>query len=113
MSRPTPLIARRTQIYATSDERKKRNREAQAAFRERRVEYVKQLENTIKIYNEMLQNLQLSHQHATRQYLTLSYENRILENALLAKGLPHELTHNLFVRGLIFCRNRRPGRIAY
>ncbi|KAI2359354.1 hypothetical protein LOY91_006845, partial [Ophidiomyces ophidiicola] len=34
----------RKPIYATSEERKQRNRQAQAAFRERRSEYIKQLE---------------------------------------------------------------------
>jgi hypothetical protein len=32
----------------TSEERKQRNRQAQAAFRERRTEYIRQLETTIK-----------------------------------------------------------------
>ena len=48
------------QIYATSEERKQRNRQAQAAFRERRTEYIKQLETTIKQQDEQLHNLQQS-----------------------------------------------------
>ena len=52
------------QIYATSEERKQRNRQAQAAFRERRTEYIKQLEATIKQNEETLSTLQQSHRSA-------------------------------------------------
>ncbi|KAI9750011.1 MAG: hypothetical protein M4579_006642, partial [Chaenotheca gracillima] len=44
----------RKPIYATSEERKQRNRQAQAAFRERRTEYIKQLETTIKHHEDTL-----------------------------------------------------------
>lgn len=74
------------QIYATSEERKQRNRQAQAAFRERRTEYIKQLESTIKIHEENLQNLQQSHRSAADECLMLRYKNSLLERILLEKG---------------------------
>ena len=75
------------QIYATSEERKQRNRQAQAAFRERRTEYIKQLETTIKRHEEQLQNLQQSHRSAADECLMLRYKNSLLERILLEKGL--------------------------
>ena len=76
----------RRQIYATSEERKQRNRQAQAAFRERRTEYIKQLETTIKHQDESLQNLQQSHRSAADECLMLRYKNSLLERILLEKG---------------------------
>ena len=77
---------RLAQIYATSEERKQRNRQAQAAFRERRTEYIKQLENTIKLNEETLQSLQQSHRSAADECLMLRYKNSLLERILLEKG---------------------------
>ena len=76
----------RGQIYATSEERKQRNRQAQAAFRERRTEYIKQLETTIKQQDETLQNLQQNHRSAADECLMLRYKNSLLERILLEKG---------------------------
>jgi hypothetical protein len=73
-------------IYATSEERKQRNRQAQAAFRERRTEYIKQLETTIKHHEETLQTLQQSHRSAADECLMLRYKNSLLERILLEKG---------------------------
>lgn len=78
---------RLAQIYATSEERKQRNRQAQAAFRERRTEYIKQLENTIKLNEETLQSLQQSHRSAADECLMLRYKNSLLERILLEKGI--------------------------
>lgn len=75
------------QIYATSEERKQRNRQAQAAFRERRTEYIKQLEQTIQQHEENLANLQQSHRTAADECLMLRYKNSLLERILLEKGL--------------------------
>ncbi|KAI4139063.1 MAG: hypothetical protein LQ341_004380 [Variospora aurantia] len=75
-----------SQIYATSEERKQRNRQAQAAFRERRTEYIKQLETTIKQHEDSLQTLQQSHRHAADECLMLRYKNSLLERILLEKG---------------------------
>lgn len=75
------------QIYATSEERKQRNRQAQAAFRERRTEYIKQLEATIKQNEETLSTLQQSHRSAADECLMLRYKNSLLERILLEKGI--------------------------
>ncbi|KAL7772531.1 hypothetical protein CFE70_002490 [Pyrenophora teres f. teres 0-1] len=77
----------RKPIYATSEERKQRNRQAQAAFRERRTEYIKQLESTIKHHEDTLQNLQNSHRTAADECLMLRYKNSLLERILLEKGI--------------------------
>lgn len=75
-----------SKIYATSEERKQRNRQAQAAFRERRTEYIKQLETTIKDHVDSLQSLQQSHRSAADECLMLRYKNSLLERILLEKG---------------------------
>ncbi|KAJ5773981.1 hypothetical protein N7457_008877 [Penicillium paradoxum] len=77
----------RKPIYATSEERKQRNRQAQAAFRERRTEYIRQLETTIKRNEESLQSLQQSHRTAADECLMLRYKNSLLERILLEKGI--------------------------
>ncbi|KAI9794555.1 MAG: hypothetical protein M1816_004442 [Peltula sp. TS41687] len=77
----------RKPIYATSEERKQRNRQAQAAFRERRTEYIKQLETTIKHHEDALQSLQQSHRTAADECLMLRYKNSLLERILLEKGI--------------------------
>ncbi|KAK3197511.1 hypothetical protein GRF29_216g413566 [Pseudopithomyces chartarum] len=83
---PTMTLTPR-KIYATSEERKQRNRQAQAAFRERRTEYIKQLESTIKHHEDTLQNLQQSHRSAADECLMLRYKNSLLERILLEKGI--------------------------
>jgi hypothetical protein len=75
-----------SQIYATSEERKQRNRQAQAAFRERRTEYIKHLEATIKNHEETLASLQQSHRSAADECLMLRYKNSLLERILIEKG---------------------------
>ncbi|PIB01175.1 hypothetical protein CB0940_01671 [Cercospora beticola] len=77
----------RKPIYATSEERKQRNRQAQAAFRERRTEYIKQLEATIKANEENLGGLQQQHRQAADECLMLRYKNSLLERILLEKGI--------------------------
>ena len=62
------------------------NRQAQAAFRERRTEYIRQLETTIKRNEESLQSLQQSHRSAADECLMLRYKNSLLERILLEKG---------------------------
>lgn len=75
-----------SQIYATTEERKQRNRQAQAAFRERRTEYIKQLEITIKQNEEQLQTLQANHRTAADECLMLRYKNSLLERILVENG---------------------------
>lgn len=77
----------RKPIYATSEERKQRNRQAQAAFRERRTEYIKQLEETIRVHEANLHNLQTAHRSAADECLMLRYKNSLLERILLEKGI--------------------------
>ncbi|KAG9234254.1 hypothetical protein BJ875DRAFT_376832 [Amylocarpus encephaloides] len=77
----------RKPIYATSEERKQRNRQAQAAFRERRTEYIKQLEETIRVHESNLHNLQTAHRSAADECLMLRYKNSLLERILLEKGI--------------------------
>ena len=86
-------LTKRRKIYATSEERKQRNRQAQAAFRERRTEYIKQLESTIKHHEDTLQNLQNSHRNAADECLMLRYKNSLLERVLLEKGSPRYLAY--------------------
>jgi hypothetical protein len=76
-------------IYATSEERKQRNRQAQAAFRERRTEYIKQLEETIQANEVNLHNLQTTRQSAADECIILRYKNSLLERMLLEKGSPN------------------------
>ena len=80
------FVADGRKIYATSEERKQRNRQAQAAFRERRTEYIKQLEATIKHNEDALATLQQSHRTAADECLMLRYKNSLLERILLEKG---------------------------
>jgi hypothetical protein len=77
----------RKPIYATSEERKQRNRQAQAAFRERRTEYIKQLEDTIRVHETNLHSLQTAHRSAADECLMLRYKNSLLERILLEKGI--------------------------
>jgi hypothetical protein len=98
------------QIYATSEERKQRNRQAQAAFRERRTEYIKQLENTIKHHEETLQTLQQSHRNAADECLMLRYKNSLLERILLEKGTYTVLSFlHPFDRNVIACVAKETG----
>lgn len=73
-------------VHASSEERKRRNIQAQAAFRERRTEYIKQLESTIKHHEETLKNLQNSHRNSADECLMLRYKVSLLEKVLLEKG---------------------------
>ncbi|KAJ1335092.1 AP-1-like transcription factor [Microdochium nivale] len=86
-SQPAKRKGGRKPIYATSEERKQRNRQAQAAFRERRTEYIKQLEETIRVHESNLNNLQAAHRSAADECLMLRYKNSLLERILLEKGI--------------------------
>ncbi|KAK6331106.1 hypothetical protein TWF696_003177 [Orbilia brochopaga] len=77
----------RKPVYATQEERKMRNRAAQAAFRERRTEYIKHLEATIKQQEEALASLQQSSRSAADEVLMLRYKNSLLERILLEKRI--------------------------
>lgn len=57
------------------------------AFRERRTEYIKHLEATIKHHEEQLSGLQQSTRQAADEVLMLRYKNSLLERILLEKGI--------------------------
>ncbi|KAK7988618.1 hypothetical protein PG989_008933 [Apiospora arundinis] len=86
-NQPAKRKGGRKPIYATSEERKQRNRQAQAAFRERRTEYIKQLEETIRVHEGNLTSLQTAHRSAADECLMLRYKNSLLERILLEKGI--------------------------
>jgi hypothetical protein len=56
------------------------------AFRERRTEYIKQLEETIRVHEVNLHNLQTGRQSAADVCIMLRYKNSLLERMLLEKG---------------------------
>lgn len=58
-----------------------------AAFRERRTEYIKHLEATIKYHEETLATLQQSSRSAADEVLMLRYKNSLLERILLEKRI--------------------------
>ncbi|KAI9680903.1 MAG: hypothetical protein M1829_000983 [Trizodia sp. TS-e1964] len=77
----------RKPIYATSEERKQRNRQAQAAFRERRSEYIKQLETALKLNEDALRALQQSQRASADECALLQYKNSLLERMMMEKGI--------------------------
>jgi predicted NodU family carbamoyl transferase len=107
---PVLSVTDAAKIYATSEERKQRNRQAQAAFRERRTEYIKQLEETIRVHETNLHNLQTAHRSAADECLMLRYKNSLLERILLEKGW-HCLTRCLTITDFSL-RHRCPRRAA-
>jgi len=80
------MLTAKRKIYATLEERKERNRQAQATFRERRIIYVAQLEKTIQEQKDELRRLQNACASATDEGLNLKYKNSLLERILLEKG---------------------------
>src|SRR5271156_441087 len=84
-------LTAKLQIYATLEERKERNRQAQATFRERRIVYVAQLEKTIQEQRDELHRLQNACSSATDERLNLKYKNSLLERILLEKGESPEI----------------------
>jgi len=72
---------------ASSEARKQRNRQAQAAFRERRTEYIKHLEEEIGAHEAKHRRLQAAHRAATDECLVIRYKNSLLERILLEKGI--------------------------
>lgn len=66
--------------------RRQRNRDAQAAFRERRTEYIKELEDKVKIYSDKLRSIEAERASSADDRLMLRYKNSLLEKILLHKG---------------------------
>lgn len=73
------------QMY-TEEARKQRNRDAQAAFRERRIEYIKELEERVKAYSARLRAVEAKRTDSADECLMLRYKNSLLERILLHKG---------------------------
>ena len=71
----------------TEEARKQRNRDAQAAFRERRIEYIKELEERVKAYSARLRALESKRTDSADECLMLRYKNSLLERILLHKGM--------------------------
>lgn len=71
----------------TAEARRQRNRDAQAAFRERRTEYIKELEETVKIYGDKLRSMEAARASTADDCLMLRYKNSLLERILLHKGV--------------------------
>lgn len=90
VSASTPLAfkvrADPLKIYATVEERKQRNRQAQAAFRERRSEYIKQLEATLKQHEELLQLAQRDRQASAYHSSAMQRRISLLERILRENG---------------------------
>jgi len=71
----------------TEAARKQRNRDAQAAFRERRIEYIKELEERVKAYSTRLRAMEAARTNSADECLMLRYKNSLLERILLHKGI--------------------------
>jgi len=71
---------------SSTEQRKQRNRQAQAAFRERRTEYIKELEDEAATHKAEIKRLEEARSHAVDECLMLRYKNSLLERILLEKG---------------------------
>ena len=69
-------------MCTTSEERKERNRQAQATHRERKNEYIKQLEATLNQQKEALKALQQSHRTASQQVEAMIKQESIMKSIL-------------------------------
>jgi len=74
------------QFLTTIDAKRQRNRDAQAAFRERRMEYVKDLENDMKSLRAEVQVLRATRSSGAEESLMLRYENSFLTRLLIENG---------------------------
>ncbi|KAI9702757.1 MAG: hypothetical protein M1836_007971 [Candelina mexicana] len=74
-------------MYITSEERKQRNRQAQAAFRGRRTEYIKELETAVEHLEDTLQSSDQSRRSTVDECLLLRYQNSLLERILVERGI--------------------------
>jgi len=85
-NRETKRKGGRKAMY-TEEARKQRNRDAQAAFRERRIEYIKELEERVKTYSARLRAMEAKRTDSADECLMLRYKNSLLERILLHKGI--------------------------
>jgi hypothetical protein len=75
----------------TVEAKRQRNRDAQAAFRERRMEYVKELENDMKLLQAEVQELRATRSSSADETLMLRYENSFLTRLLIEHGNDYNL----------------------
>lgn len=75
------------QLYQTTEEKKQRNRRAQAAFRERRTEHIKQLEADKKHLEERVESMEAGQRKDKDENLMLRYKNSLLERVLVEHGM--------------------------
>ena len=74
------------QMFPSAEEKKQRNRDSQAAFRERRKEHISELENIVQEQKEKLQESKNAQASAKEEVLILKYKNSLLERILLEQG---------------------------
>ncbi|CZR62175.1 uncharacterized protein PAC_12072 [Phialocephala subalpina] len=77
----------RKPIYTSLEQKKQRNRDSQAAFRERRREYISELEKIVQEQKEKLQTSETAQISSKDECLMLKYKNSLLERILLEKGI--------------------------
>lgn len=105
-------LTKHDKICTTAEERKQRNRQAQAAFRERRTAYINQSKSIIKQLWGKLQNQQRSRQDAAYKCLMLRYENSRLRRVLLEKGTHLRDLTSRVIQLLTRSRHRCPCRAS-
>ncbi|KAI9052445.1 hypothetical protein LZ554_003790 [Drepanopeziza brunnea f. sp. 'monogermtubi'] len=74
-------------MFPSAEEKKQRNRDSQAAFRERRKEHIAELEQIVQDQKEKLQESQRAQASAKEEVLVLKYKNSLLERILLEQGI--------------------------
>ncbi|KAH6721268.1 hypothetical protein BKA61DRAFT_666028 [Leptodontidium sp. MPI-SDFR-AT-0119] len=74
-------------MFPSAEEKKQRNRDSQAAFRERRKEHISELENIVQEQKEKLQESKNAQASAKEEVLILKYKNSLLERILLEQGI--------------------------
>ncbi|EKD15042.1 bZIP transcription factor (MeaB) [Drepanopeziza brunnea f. sp. 'multigermtubi' MB_m1] len=74
-------------MFPSAEEKKQRNRDSQAAFRERRKEHIAELEQVVQDQKEKLQESQRAQASAKEEVLVLKYKNSLLERILLEQGI--------------------------
>ncbi|KIW21135.1 hypothetical protein PV08_01715 [Exophiala spinifera] len=95
------------QASAVLEDRRQRNRQAQATFRLRRNEHLKQLEATIQQHQQTIRDLQESVRVASDDCLMLRYKNSILERVLLEKGI--DVREEVYAKPLLPTKRRVSG----
>ena len=73
-------------MYDTAEGRKQRNRQAQAEFRKRREDYIKQLEISIKENERKVEEMQENHNSISKECQGLRHQNQLLERLRADKG---------------------------